>query len=146
MSTTDSLPPRRRRWPYLILAYGCIGLGAVGVVVPGLPTTPFLLVAAWAANRGSERLHRRLYEHRQFGPLLRNWQEQRAVPRRAKWVAVLLLVLSWVILAWRSDGPLLPSITGVFFLAVAGFLISRPVPHEPGEASRSRDPHSSDRA
>lgn len=122
--------PRRRRWPYLVLAYSCVGLGSAGVVLPGLPTTPFLLVAVWAASRGSEKLHRQLYEHRHFGPLLRHWQTQRAVPRRAKWVAVLLLALSWSVLAWRSAGPLPPLITGVFFLAVAGFLISRPEPRE----------------
>jgi uncharacterized membrane protein YbaN (DUF454 family) len=118
----------RVRWPYLIVAYCGIGLGAVGVVVPGLPTTPFLLLAAWAASRGSERLHQWLHGNRYFGPSLRCWHEQRAVPRRAKAVAVALLVASWLILRWRSEGVLLPLAVGIFFVAVAVFLLTRPSP------------------
>lgn len=118
----------RIRWPYLVLAYGCVGLGAIGVVVPGLPTTPFLLVAAWAASRGSERMHRWLHTHRHFGPLLRAWHEQRAVPRRAKWIAVATLVLSWIVLALRAEGPVVPLVSAAFFVAVAAFLLTRPEP------------------
>lgn len=120
--------PSYRRLPYLLLAYACVGLAAAGVVLPGLPTTPFLLVAAWAAGRSSERLRQRLYAQRHFGPLLRDWELERAVPRRAKLGAVLLLALSWVVLAWRSEGPLVPVITGLFFTCVAGFLLTRPTP------------------
>ncbi len=118
----------RRRWPYLILAYGCVGLGAAGVVVPGLPTTPFILVGAWAAGRGSDRLHRWLHEHRHFGPLLRDWREQRAVPPRAKAVAVALLVLSWSVLVMTADSRLLPVVMATFFSVVAAFLLTRPNP------------------
>lgn len=134
-TATDSGAPRLR-WPYLALAYGCIGLGGLGVVLPGLPTTPFLLVAAWAASRGSERLHRRLLGHRHFGPLLHHWHTERAVPARAKLVAIVLLVLSWGVLAWRADGPLVPVVAGVFFLAVSAFLLSRP---QPGAGRRRVD-------
>lgn len=116
------------RWLYLALAYVSIGLGLIGVVLPGLPTTPFLLLAAWAAGRGSERVHHWLYTHRYLGPPLRNWQEQRAIPLRAKCVAVTLLVVSWVILAWRAEGVLLPAVMAVFFLCVATFLLTRPSP------------------
>jgi uncharacterized membrane protein YbaN (DUF454 family) len=67
------------RWPFAILAYVCVGLGLLGVLLPGLPTVPFLLLAAWAASRGSKRLHDWLYTHPRFGPALTEWQEQRAV-------------------------------------------------------------------
>lgn len=65
------------------LAYGCIGLGAAGLVVPLLPTTPFLLVAAWAASKGSPRLARWLHHHPRLGPTLQAWREQRAATRQA---------------------------------------------------------------
>ena len=51
---------------------------------PGLPTVPFVLLAAFAAARGSQRLHGWLLAHRQFGPMIRDWQAHGAVSRRAK--------------------------------------------------------------
>lgn len=125
------------RWLYLILAYACIGLGLVGVILPGLPTTPFLLLAAWAASRGSPRMHRWLYTHPYLGPPLRQWKEQGAVPPRAKCIAVLLLVVSWAVLAWRAEGVLLPAVMAVFFICVATFLLTRPNPRGPDHDEES---------
>lgn len=80
------------RFLYLALAYLCLGLGFIGIFVPGLPTTPFVLVAAWAAARGSARLHRWLHDHHLFGPMVRDWQAHGAVSRRAKWVSTLTML------------------------------------------------------
>lgn len=118
----------RLRWPYLLLAYGCVGIGAVGVAVPGLPTTPFLLLAAWAAGRGDPRLRRRLHEHPRFGPLLRDWERERAIPGRAKAVAVLLLGVSWAVLSAASPHPMVPPLSGLLFAALAAYLLTRPSP------------------
>lgn len=119
---------RVTRWIYIATACICIGLGTLGVIVPGLPTTPFLLVAAWAAARSSPRLHAWLFNHRWFGPPLRNWENERAVSVRAKVSAVVLLAASWVILNWQTQGPLVPVVTGILFTAVTAFLVTRPVP------------------
>lgn len=116
------------RWPFAALAYLCIALAIVGIVLPGLPTVPFLLVAAWAAARGSDRLSAWIDEHRHFGPLLRDWREQRAIPRRAKFTGVGLLFLSWGLIVWRTDGPWVPVLIGLLFTAVGTFLVSRPEP------------------
>jgi len=83
-----SLTARVRRWLWLLLAYVALGLGIIGIFLPGLPTTPFVLLAAYAAARGSKRLHRRLLRHRTFGPMIRDWQETGSVSRRAKCWAV----------------------------------------------------------
>ena len=77
-----------RRWLWLLLAYACLGLGILGVFLPGLPTTPFVLLAAYAAARGSSRLHERLLAHRVFGPMIRDWQASGAVSRKAKYWAI----------------------------------------------------------
>ena len=77
----------RFRWAWWLLAYASLGTGIVGIFVPGLPTTVFILIAAYAASRGSDRLHRYLLEHPRFGPMIRNWQDSGAVSRRAKWAA-----------------------------------------------------------
>lgn len=118
------------RMPYLCLAYACIGLGAAGAVLPLLPTTPFLLLAAWAAARGSPRLERWLHQHSPFAPLLNAWREQRAVPLRAKWLACLLMLGSWLLLLYlRSPLPVL-ILTGLLFICVGGFLVTRPNPRQ----------------
>ena len=84
--------------------------------------------SAWGRWEWCYRLHLWLHRHRIFGPLLVNWETQRAVPTRAKWSGVGLLALSWLIMFWRSDGPLVPTLSGVFFIAVAAFLLTRPAP------------------
>jgi uncharacterized protein len=68
-------------------------LGIIGIFLPLLPTTPFLLLASACYMRGSERLHRRLLNHPHLGPYIRNFEEGRGIPRRAK-VSVILLM--WV--------------------------------------------------
>jgi hypothetical protein len=108
------------------LAYGCIGLGTAGLVVPLLPTTPFLLLAAWAAPKGSPRLARRLHDHPRLGPTLHAWREQRAVPRRAKRLALVLLLISWLVLWVGGAAPVVLALTGLLFCGVAGFLLTRP--------------------
>ena len=112
--------------PYLLFAYGCAGIGAAGVVVPLLPTTPFLILAAWAASKGSPRLLRRLVRHPVYGPILKAWKKERAIPRRAKILACVLLVFSWAVLVFGGVSGLVLAGVSVFFLLVAGFVLSRP--------------------
>jgi hypothetical protein len=117
-----------RRLPYLCLAYACVALGAAGVVLPLLPTTPFLLVAAWAAPKGSPRLDAWLHRHPRFGPVLRAWDEERAVPTRAKWLACVLMLLSWTLMLFTTSSLWVPFITGLLFLAVGRYVCTRPAP------------------
>ena len=67
-------------------------LGILGIFLPLLPTTPFLLLAAACFSRGSDRMHHWLMSHRVFGNYLRDYQEGRGIPARAK---VLALVMMW---------------------------------------------------
>ena len=84
------------RWLLQALAAVCLVLALVGLVLPVMPTVPFLLVAAWAAARSSPRLHRWLLEHPRFGPYLRDWAEAGIVPRRAKWFCTAMMAGSAV--------------------------------------------------
>ncbi len=129
-SRTGRQGPRRPRWPFAVLAYLFTGLALVGVVVPGLPTFPFLLLAAWAAARGSKRLHDWLYEHPRFGAALIDWERERAVSRRSKALAVALMAVSWVIMLWRVDNPWVPAGLAVLFLVVGTYVATRPEPSE----------------
>jgi len=69
-----------------------LALALIGVVLPGLPTTPFVLLAAACYVRSSRRLYGWLLAHRVFGKLIRDFQEQRAIPRSAKIVSVAAMV------------------------------------------------------
>ena len=113
---------------YLLLGWCCVGLGVLGVFLPLMPTTVFLLIAAWAFARSSERWHRWLHSHRRFGPLLACWERHRAMPRQAKVAAFLTLALSYSFTAWMlgpfSTGAI---IGGLCIAGVAIFLAHIPV-------------------
>ncbi len=123
-------PQHKKRPLYLVLAYTSLGLGILGAFLPLLPTTPFLLLAAWSASRGSPQLHRWLYEHPRYGATLIAWEQERAVATSAKVTACVLMSFSWVVMVWMTSGWLVPAITGVLFTGMALFLISRPVPQQ----------------
>lgn len=108
------------------LAVACVALGLVGVVVPGLPTVPFLLVAAWAGGKGWPALERWLLEHPRHGPAIRRWRDHRAVPRRAKWLASATMIVSVVLIALSSAHVALKFGMVAFLAAVALWLWRRP--------------------
>ena len=120
---------KRFRWAWWLLAYASLGLGLIGILVPGLPTVPFVLLAAFAAARGSERLHRRLLAHPQFGPMIRDWQAQGAVSRRAKWLATSMMSACAAIMFLLAPQTWMAA-TGTSIMAlVALWLWRRPEPH-----------------
>ena len=77
----------------LIAGFLLVGLAALGIFLPLLPTTPLLLLAATCFANSSEKWHRWLREHRIFGPIIRNWHENRCIPRRAKITAVISILI-----------------------------------------------------
>lgn len=110
-----------------LLAITCLGLALLGVVLPGLPTTVFLLIAAWAAARSSPRMAAWLEQHPLFGPMIRNWQAGGRVSRRAKWSATVTMLLCAAIM-WRFSpfwGAVLGSVT---MAIVCTWLWFRPEP------------------
>lgn len=96
-----------------LLAVICVALGIIGAFLPVMPTVVFLLVAAWAAGKGWPQLEVWLLTHPRHGASIRAWRERGAVPRRAKWLASLMmglssaaLVASPLALWWRIGLPL----------------------------------------
>jgi uncharacterized membrane protein YbaN (DUF454 family) len=111
-------------WRLLTLV--CLTLGLAGLVLPLLPTVPFLLLAAWSASRAWPEMERRLVEHPVYGPPIRRWRERGAVPRRAKWFATVGMAGSAVAL-WVSGGPAwLPPLGTCLLASVALWIWSRP--------------------
>lgn len=116
------------RWLFLATGYAAVGLAVAGTVLPLLPTTPFLLVAAWAFTRANPRLKVWLHNHPRFGRFLRDWDRHRAIPRPAKVAAVGGMTMSWSLVAVSAEGPMTPAVVAVVLLAVGGYIVTRPVP------------------
>lgn len=109
-----------------VLAVLAVALAIIGAVLPVLPTVPFLILAAWAGGKGWPALETWLLNHAQFGPGIRRWRERGAVPRRAKWLATVMMSGSAVMIVL---GPLPLAVKiGVpaAMLAVAIWLWRRP--------------------
>ena len=75
------------------LGFMFVALGGVGLVLPVMPTTPFLLLAAACFAKSSPRFHDWLLNIHVFGSLIRNWQESRSIPKKAKWLAITTIVV-----------------------------------------------------
>lgn len=113
------------RMAFIALGLLCVGMGALGVVLPLLPTTPFVLLGAFFFARSSPRLHAWLLRHRVFGPLISNWKETRSISPTAKLSAVLAIVATMGISVVLTVPPAVLAIQGVVLLAVATFILTR---------------------
>lgn len=118
---------RLMRGVFLLLGLGFVALGFIGIFLPVLPTTPFLILAAACFARSSSRLENWLLQHRHFGPLLRDWRARGAIPRKAKWMALGGMAFGFAMF-WFGSHPGWPLTAAVALLMLSGLLyvFSRP--------------------
>jgi len=107
-------------------------LGAVGVVIPGLPTTPFMLLALWAFSKSSRRFHDWLFSHPLFGPPLQNWEEHRAISRPVKVFALLAMVAALAYMVFGVGVPAWVSILTASVMAYGAYFILGKPSRPPG--------------
>lgn len=129
--SADSLRPARKTRPWLrpvLFVLGCLSLvvGVIGIVLPGLPGTVFLILAAWCFTRSSPRFEAWLLEHPQLGPPVRRWRQSGAIPRAAKWFACVSLAASWLVIYAMNPSPMTVVGLGGMLLCVAIFIVTRP--------------------
>ena len=127
--TEPEIPARCWWLRYGLLAFGWlnVGFGLLGAVLPLMPTTVFLLIALWAFSKSSLRFHAWLYDHPRFGPALRAWHRERAIPRRAKGLALFMMLVSLLGLGLVSGhGWTAAGLAALVLLPVAGYIVSRP--------------------
>lgn len=123
--------PARTLW--LCLGLAATGLGLIGVVLPLVPTTVFLILAAYAFARSSPRLHTWLVEHPRFGASIVNWQQHRSISRNAKRAAVAVMALSLAVTWFVGAGDLVLGLQALVLGTVAAFILSRPDGPEGGQ-------------
>jgi len=111
---------------WLSLGVTSVALGAVGVVLPLLPTVPFMLLAAFCFARSSDRLHDWLINHPQFGPSIEDWRRSGAIQRRVKLYATASIAVAWLIPFLVGVRPMILAIQATVLLAVLTFIWTRP--------------------
>ncbi|MBA4502881.1 YbaN family protein [Marinobacterium marinum] len=116
------------RWLWLVFTWACVALALLGVLLPGLPTTVFVLMAAWSASRCSPRLRRWLEQHELFGHRLRNWEQGGYIDRQTKWTASAGMLLATVMVLISISHPLLLAAI-LLLIGIGAFTVwSRPEP------------------
>jgi hypothetical protein len=117
---------RASRAAWLAGGLTALALGVAGAALPLLPTTPFLLLAAFCFARSSQRLHDWLLGHRQFGPLIRAWQRERAIPRRAKRAAYVSMAAVFALSLLLAAPIAVLAVQAVALSGAALFIATRP--------------------
>jgi uncharacterized protein len=123
----DAIEMNALRLFYLGLGWLSVGLGVLGIIMPILPTTPFLLLAVWAFSRSSPELAERLRNHPKAGPYIRAWQDHGVIPPLGKFMAITMMTVMAAYFVAYSPLPLWAGVTasvGMFLIAV--YIITRP--------------------
>jgi uncharacterized membrane protein YbaN (DUF454 family) len=102
-----------------ILGFLSLGMAYIGVITPGIPYSPFVVFAAYCFSKGSERMHRWIYNHRVFGPFLTNWNTKRVFPQKMKYFMIGMMTLSLVLMTISGVKPIGVISTAVFMAFVA---------------------------
>ena len=89
-----------------------LGMAYIGVVTPGIPYSPFVVFAAYCFSKGSERMHKWIYNHKLFGPFLTNWGEKRVFPLKMKFFMLAMMSTSLIIMSFTVP------IKGVVYTAI----------------------------
>lgn len=118
---------KTKRLLYLAFGWLMFAIGFIGVFVPLLPTTPLMILALWGFSNGSENLHNWLYHHPKYGPALRDWDQYRMIPVKAKMMAVSMMSISALIMIFIVDVPTIALICalGLMFYG-AGYVLTKP--------------------
>ena len=101
------------------LGFLSLGMAYVGVITPGIPYSPFVVFAAYCFSKGSERMHRWIYNHKVFGPFLTNWNEKRVFPQKMKYFMLFMMGTSLCIMVFTGVKPIGIISTAIFMGLVA---------------------------
>ena len=115
-----------KRMILISLGWLCVSLGFIGIFVPGIPTTIFLIVALWAFAKSSKKFHFWLLNHKRFGPILQNWESHKVVPRKAKILMVILQISAVIIFHYSLQNIYLTAILIITLVFVARYVLSLP--------------------
>ncbi len=116
------------RYIYLGIGFFFVGIGFIGVFVPGIPTTVNVLVAAWAFSKSSDRFENWLLQHKIFGLLIKDWRKYRGISRPAKIKAITFIMITFLSTSYFLFSLMGDIIFNGFAVALSLFLATRPEP------------------
>jgi uncharacterized membrane protein YbaN (DUF454 family) len=99
-----------------IIGFLSLGMAYIGLITPGIPYSPFIVFSAYCFSKGSERMHRWIYNHKLFGPFLTNWGEKRVFPEKMKYFMLAMMSLS-LVLMWSTGVKPIGIISTALFMA-----------------------------
>ena len=105
-----------------------LGVGIAGTVLPGVPTTPCVLAAAWFFSKSSKRMEEWLLNHKIFGKLIKDWRANGSISKTAKRNAVLVIISTFALSIYFISIIELKVFLAIFCVLLCGFLLSRPLP------------------
>jgi len=111
---------------YFVIGICCLILGVIGAFLPVMPTTVFILIAAWAFANSSDKFHQALLDNSKTGPMIRSWRYNQCVPKPAKIAALVSMIISLIIVWFSTEGWMISSIVGVIFILILSFILTRP--------------------
>jgi len=114
-----------RNWGWLLIGLSATAAGIAGIVLPLVPTTPFLLLAAYCFARSSPMLHNWLVTHPTLGRPIDDWQRHRAIGRRAKVISIAIMVVAYVGSVAAGFPPWILALQAAFLVGAAAFILSR---------------------
>jgi len=114
------------RWLYIALGWVCLVSGMIGVVLPGWPTTIFIILATYFFARSSPRFYNFVMNHRIFGPLIRDWRDGKGMTARAKTIAVTTIVLTISLSISVIPVVAVKVLLGVIMIVLCSYLLSLP--------------------
>ncbi|WP_417267021.1 YbaN family protein [Celeribacter baekdonensis] len=117
---------RMSKYVHLALGGLCVALGLIGAVLPVMPTTVFLILAAFFFTKGSPRLRMWLLDHAHFGPLIRDWEATGAIPRRIKILSLSMMAASFGICVILGLPAYVLIAQAVLMSAGAAYILTRP--------------------
>ena len=115
-----------QKYAYLGLGWVCLGMAALGFVLPLLPGTVFIILAAFFFSRGSPRMRAWLLANRTFGPAIQRWEAEGAIPVKAKVIACATMGITVFASYLLGVRPMILGIQAVLILSAATYILSRP--------------------
>lgn len=126
MEPTPLQTPAPIRWLWIAFGGLCVALAFIGIALPLVPTTPFLLLAAFAFAKSSPRLHAWIMGHKRFGPMITNWNDHGAISRPTKVISLSVMAVMPP-LSWSFGAPMWTVVTQIVILSLSGlFIATRP--------------------